>query len=154
MTTGTVTPAHPAPDLSRRELFIGGRWAAPADGHVVDVISPSTEEGFAQAALAGPIDIGHAVAAARVAFESGPWRHLSPAERADILLRMADGIGEQAEALRYLSAAECGATVPIAEAFATSGVSLLRHYAGVVGSSGTPRRSSACSRGPSFAGFR
>jgi aldehyde dehydrogenase (NAD+) len=74
------------------------------------------------------------VAVARAAFESGPWPRMSPAERADIVLRMADGIGEHAVALRYLSAAECGATVPVAEAFATSGVSLLRHYAGAVAS--------------------
>jgi betaine-aldehyde dehydrogenase len=132
MTTGTAT--RPAPDLSRRALFIGGRWVAPADGRVVDVISPSTEEGFAQAALAGATDIECAVAVARAAFESGPWPRMSPAERADILLRMADGIGEHAVALRYLSAAECGATVPVAEAFATSGVSLLRHYALAVAS--------------------
>jgi betaine-aldehyde dehydrogenase len=131
-----VPPRRPARQRTGRagSCSSAASGPPPVDGHVADVISPSTEEAFAQAALAGATDIARAVDAARAAFESGPWPRTTPAERAGILLRMADGLEERAGVLRYLSAAECGATVPIADAFASSGPSLLRHYAEAIGS--------------------
>ncbi|HXH59261.1 MAG TPA: aldehyde dehydrogenase family protein [Iamia sp.] len=66
-------------------LFIGGDWVAPTGGDVIDVVNPSTE------ALAGRVpdgttaDIDAAVAAARDAFDHGPWPRMSPKERAEVL---------------------------------------------------------------------
>ena len=67
----------------RKSLYIGGRWVAPAQGGVLDVISPSTEQVIGHAPLASVADIDGAVAAAREAFDSGPWPRTSPEARAE-----------------------------------------------------------------------
>ena len=66
----------------RQGLYIGGRWVAPADGGVLDVISPSTEEVIGHAPLASAADVDGAVAAAREAFDVGAMAaHLARGQR-------------------------------------------------------------------------
>src|SRR3954449_10896115 len=77
----------PAATRSTERLPIGGAWVAPADGRLVDVINPATEEVVAQAALGGPADIDRAVRAARTALEDGPWPAWAGAQRAAVLRR-------------------------------------------------------------------
>lgn len=75
--------------MFRDELYIGGGWvAADGDGAQL-VVSPSTEEVVGRVPLTATTDIDRAVAAARAAFDGGPWPRLSPAERADGLARVA-----------------------------------------------------------------
>ena len=61
-----------------KELYIGGEWVAPAGSEVIEVISPATEEVIGQVPDATPADIDTAVAAARKAFDDGPWPHMTP----------------------------------------------------------------------------
>ncbi|SEP10517.1 aldehyde dehydrogenase [Trujillonella endophytica] len=75
--------------MYRREFFIGGRWTAPDGDEVLPVVSPSTEEVVGQVPLATEADADRAVAAAREAFDEGPWPRMSPAERADVLAEAA-----------------------------------------------------------------
>ena len=65
----------------REGLYIGGRWVAPPEGAVLDVINPATEQVIGHAPLASPPDVGRAVAAAREAFDCGavaPYLPRSP----------------------------------------------------------------------------
>ncbi len=62
--------------LSYDELFIGGRWQAPATGRRITVISPHTEEPIGETPEATHEDVDRAVAAARKAFDDGPWPRL------------------------------------------------------------------------------
>ncbi|MCV7259953.1 aldehyde dehydrogenase [Mycobacterium shimoidei] len=62
-------------------LFIGGQWRKPSTGQRLTVISPHSEEPVGEAAAAGPADVDAAVAAARQAFDHGPWPRLEAAER-------------------------------------------------------------------------
>ena len=66
-------------------LFIGGDWVAPEGTDTIAVISPSTEEVIARVPDGTEADIDKAVAAARTAFDHGPWPRMTPAERAAIL---------------------------------------------------------------------
>jgi aldehyde dehydrogenase (NAD+) len=66
-------------------LFIGGDWVAPAGTDTIEVISPSTEEVVARVPDGTEADIDKAVAAARTAFDRGPWPRMTPAERAAIV---------------------------------------------------------------------
>ena len=66
---------------TRDRLFIGNEWVAPATDRTIDVISPITEEVYARTPDGSPADIDRAVAAARDAFDNGPWPHMTP-ERA------------------------------------------------------------------------
>lgn len=66
---------------NREQLFIGGRWVAPAAGGRIELVNPATEEVFTRVAEAGEVDMDRAVAAARDAFDNGPWPGLTHAER-------------------------------------------------------------------------
>ncbi len=65
----------------RDTLFIDGGWAAPASADQLEVLSPHTEEVVATVPEGNIADIDSAVAAARRAFDEGPWPRMSPAER-------------------------------------------------------------------------
>ncbi|HEX3979787.1 MAG TPA: aldehyde dehydrogenase family protein, partial [Acidimicrobiales bacterium] len=54
-------------------LFIGGEWVAPSGTGTIEVINPTTEEVVASVPDATTADIDKAVAAARTAFDNGPW---------------------------------------------------------------------------------
>ena len=71
-------------------FYIGGRWVAPAGQDTIDVISPHTEEVIGRVPDGTPADMDLAVAAARDAFDNGPWPRMAPAERADAVARLAD----------------------------------------------------------------
>ncbi len=76
----------------RDKLFIGGDWVAPAKDETIEVISPFTEQVIARVPHASRGDMDRAVAAARDAFENGPWPHSTPEERADLLTALSRGI--------------------------------------------------------------
>ena len=78
--------------IERNFLYVGGGWVEPEDGRIVNVIYPFTEEPIGRAALGGASDIDRAVRAARAAFDHGPWSRSTPADRAAILRRAADGL--------------------------------------------------------------
>ncbi len=69
------------------KLFIGGRWVEPATSATIDVINPSTEEVVATVAAPSPADADAAVAAARDAFDNGPWPRMSIEERVEVCRR-------------------------------------------------------------------
>jgi betaine-aldehyde dehydrogenase len=69
-------------------LFIGGDWVAPATTATIDVVSPASEEVIARVPEGREADIERAVAAAREAFDHGPWPRMSPAERADVMEKL------------------------------------------------------------------
>jgi betaine-aldehyde dehydrogenase len=73
-------------------LFIGGEWVAPATSQTIEVISPFTEEVVGITPEASEADVDRAVAAAREAFEQGPWPQSTPDERADMINAISAGI--------------------------------------------------------------
>src|SRR6202046_4487416 len=62
-------------------LFVGGHWRKPSTDQRLTVISPHSESSIGAAPAATPADVDDAVAAARHAFDHGPWPRLSPQER-------------------------------------------------------------------------
>ncbi|MBN8499780.1 MAG: aldehyde dehydrogenase [Sphingomonadales bacterium] len=77
-----VQIAHPD------KLLIGGEWISPHSGRQLTMISPNTEQVCATCAEADEADMDRAVAAARHAFDAGPWSTTSPAERIAAFRRM------------------------------------------------------------------
>ena len=69
-------------------LFIGGAWVPPALGGRITVVSAHSEAVLASVAEATEADADAAVAAARKAFDHGPWPRLSPGQRAAWLQRL------------------------------------------------------------------
>jgi aldehyde dehydrogenase (NAD+) len=83
-----MTTTADSPLTSYEKLFVGGEWVTPASQDTIEVISPVTEEVIATVPAASEGDVDAAVAAAREAFDHGPWPRLSPAERAHALRRI------------------------------------------------------------------
>lgn len=75
---------------SQQELFVANRWVKPSGSRRIDVISPTTEAVVGSVPVAETREIDEAVAAARTAFESGPWPRMSVAERGEALMRVID----------------------------------------------------------------
>jgi aldehyde dehydrogenase (NAD+) len=72
------------------KLWIDGTWAPARSGRMIELVSPDTEQVIGTVAEADERDMDAAAAAARAAFDTGPWNRLSPAERIAILKRMAE----------------------------------------------------------------
>ncbi|MFF2083110.1 aldehyde dehydrogenase family protein [Nocardia sp. NPDC058176] len=82
-------------------LYIDGAWRPAASGETREIRCPADDSVVGVVAEAGAADTEAAIAAARRAFDDGPWRATSAAERGDLLLRVADAIdARQAEFVR------------------------------------------------------
>ncbi|MEU8797596.1 aldehyde dehydrogenase [Spirillospora sp. NPDC048819] len=92
-------------------LFIGGDWTAPAGTGTIDVISPHTEEVIGRVPEGTEADIDAAVAAARRAFDDGPWPRMTPAERAEIVGRLSAIYAERQQEMADLVTAEMGSPI-------------------------------------------
>ena len=114
-----------------RSLFIGGDWVKPSSSATLDVIDSATEELFLTVAEAQSDDIDHAVAAAREAFDNGPWPRMTPAERAVFLNRIADAWETRGEALADTWACESGVLRSMSVHSAKGVAGVFRYYAGL-----------------------
>ncbi|HVN51645.1 MAG TPA: aldehyde dehydrogenase, partial [Acidimicrobiales bacterium] len=90
-------------------FFIGGKWVAPTGSDTLEVVSPSTEEVIGSVPVSTTADIDKAVAAAREAFDLGPWPRMSPAERADVMAAISAGIMAKMDDFARLISTENGA---------------------------------------------
>ncbi len=78
-------------------LFIGGTWERSDGDDGIDIVSPSSEETVGRVGKATTGDMDRAVAAARRAFDHGPWPRLSGPERAVHLRRIAAEMAARAD---------------------------------------------------------
>ncbi|MCY1646614.1 aldehyde dehydrogenase family protein [Caulobacter sp. SL161] len=93
----------------RRGLYIDGAWEDLEAR--IEVLDPSTGEVFATVPRAGAAEIDRAVRAARVAFDDGPWRSMSPADRGKLVWRLGDLVEQHADELAELEALDNGKPV-------------------------------------------
>lgn len=76
--------------IEHTRLHIGGAWVDGEGGKEFDTVNPATGRAFAKVAEASASDVDKAVAAARAAFEDGPWARMKPKDRAAALWRLGD----------------------------------------------------------------
>ena len=117
---------------SKIEHFIGGRHVPSADGATFDIADPVSNQVYAQAAAGGPADIDRAVAAAREAFESGPWPALAARARAKVLNKIADGIEARGERIAAMETFDTGLPITQAKGQAARAAENFRYFADVV----------------------
>jgi aldehyde dehydrogenase (NAD+) len=91
------------------KFFIGGKWVEPAGSDTLEVRSPATQDLVGSVPLSTEADMDRAVAAAREAFDVGPWPQMSPAERADIMAKISQGIQARMDEFATLITQENGA---------------------------------------------
>jgi aldehyde dehydrogenase (NAD+) len=123
-----VNVAHPT------DLFIGGRWLTPSSRSFIEVVSPNTEQVVAVVAEAGEADMDAAVAAARKAFDDGPWPNYSPQKRAAVLRKMSTILSSRNSELAAAFVAQVGALASFAPFAAAGGSATFAKYADIADS--------------------
>ncbi len=113
------------------KLFIGGDWVAPSGSSTFDVRDSATEEVVLTVAEAQAPDVEHAVAAARAAFDTGPWPRMSPAERGVWLNKIANAWEKRGEQLADTWALESGVLRSMSIHSAKGVAGVFRYYAGL-----------------------
>src|ERR1700731_5039495 len=101
-------------DVKTYSMLIDGEWVASKSAKTFPVYDPSTEEVIAQVPDANSDDVNRAVAAAKAAFEEGPWSTSTAQERGRVLFRLAEKIRADQPALAELECRNTGK--PIVEA--------------------------------------
>ncbi|TAA58068.1 aldehyde dehydrogenase [Shinella sp. JR1-6] len=115
--------------VAPQALFINGIWQDPADGAMLDVVSPIDGRTLTTIADAGAADVDRAVKAARTAFERGRWAKAAPAERKRVLLKIADLIEQHALELAVLGVRDNGTEISMAlKAEPGSAAGTFRYY--------------------------
>ncbi|MFF8842204.1 aldehyde dehydrogenase family protein [Streptomyces sp. NPDC015127] len=90
------------------DLFIGGAWTAARDERTREIRCPADGSLVGEVDEAGGKDTVDAIAAARRAFDEGPWPHTPAAERGDLLLRVADLLVRDKDALARAESLDTG----------------------------------------------
>ena len=107
-------PSGVTTEVKTYQLFINGEWVESSSNKTFPVYDPATEEVIAQAPDANFEDVNRAVAAARTAFDAGPWATTTAQERGRVLFRLADKIRQNTAMLAELECRNTGK--PIVEA--------------------------------------
>jgi phenylacetaldehyde dehydrogenase len=114
-----------------RKMLINGKWLDAASGKTFPTYNPATGEILAQVAEGDREDIDRAVAAARQAFDQGPWRRLTASQRGRLIWKLADLLEQNVEEFAFLESLDNGKPLGIARAADVPlAVDLFRYMAG------------------------
>jgi phenylacetaldehyde dehydrogenase len=112
-------------------LLIDGKWVEAKSGKTFPIEDPATEEIIAHAPAGEKADVDAAVAAARRAFETGPWSRILPGERSRLVWRLGDLLEEHADEFAELEALDNGKPVTNARSDDVQGsINMFRYMAG------------------------
>ncbi|MDX6411977.1 MAG: aminobutyraldehyde dehydrogenase [Gaiellaceae bacterium] len=111
-----------------QKIFIGGEWTEAASGETMTVLNPATEEVIAEVPRCGAEDVDRAVAAAKAAYPA--WFETTPAERQEILLKLADVLEDNADELAEIESRNVGKPLSYAKDELPVCVDNVRFFAG------------------------
>ncbi len=118
-TEAPLVSLHPAVKAfigEKRKMLIDGKWVGAKSGQFFEVHDPATGDVIAHVPSGEKADVDVAVAAAKRAFESGPWSKMTPAERGKIVWRIGDLIMKYQEELAQLESLDNGKPISVARA--------------------------------------
>ena len=113
------------------KILIDGKWVDAKSGETFPVEDPATEEVIAHVPAGDKADIDAAVAAARRAFETGPWSRILPGDRSRLVWRLGDLLEQHADEFAELEALDNGKPVKNARRDDVQGsINMFRYMAG------------------------
>src|ERR1700726_2006568 len=118
-------------DVRTYQLYINGEWVDSKSAKTLPVYDPASEEVIAQAPDANADDVNRAVAAAKAAFEDGPWATTTAQERGRVLFRLADKIRQNTAMLAELESRNTGKPIVEAEYDITDVATCFEYYGGL-----------------------
>jgi len=113
-------------------LYIGGEWIQPSSAARLRLVNPADEEIFFEVAESQPGDVEAAVAAARNAFDHGPWPRMAVTERAVLLRKMAEALDLRASSLENAWVRQIGVPVSMARGSSAGASAILNYYAALI----------------------
>ncbi|GAA1185202.1 aldehyde dehydrogenase family protein [Ornithinimicrobium humiphilum] len=113
-------------------LYIDGRWCEATSGRTVDIICPADRSVVATVADGGKEDVDRAVAAARRAFDDGPWRTTPTPDRAAVLTTLADLLEAEIDDVARLESLDTGKRYVESRIDMEDVISVFRHFAALV----------------------
>ena len=127
-----MTTVADHPNASTYELFIDGDWKAAASGRTSERHSPSDGSLVGRYARGDGADVDLAVAAARRAFDDGPWPTMAAPKRAAILRRAAELLRERADDIGLRISLELGKPIQMARNEVVLTAEVFEYYAALV----------------------
>ena len=124
-----IRPKELARPVRSFEMLIDGKWSAGAEGRTIERVAPSHGVTVSRYQSATKADAERAIAAARRAFDTGPWPTMTAGERSAILLRAAELISARAEDIAYLDAIEAGKPISQVRGEVAGAVDIWRYAA-------------------------
>jgi betaine-aldehyde dehydrogenase len=112
-------------------MYIDGKFIESASRKYFPIVDPSTEEVMAEVPEANEEDVNRAVAAAKAAFDSGPWPQTTAQDRGRILFRLAERIRKEATHLAELEARNSGKPIVEAEYDIADAATCFEYYGGM-----------------------
>ena len=117
------------PDRLDGTLFLGGTWTGGSSGGTDDVVNPFDQSVVAKVDVAGAAEVDAAVAAARDAFDTGPWPRTPAVERGALLGRVADLLLRDKESIARTETLDTGKTLEESRLDVDDVVAVFRYYA-------------------------
>src|ERR1051326_2647046 len=118
--------------MSTANLFINGEWKSALDGGTREILNPANNQAIATVTDASVRDAELAIAAARKAFDEGPWPRMRAAERASYLFKLADAIDAHTEEFAVLETRNNGKPLREARGDVGDSSACFRYYAGLI----------------------
>ncbi len=126
-----ASPVENRVSIQATQLLINNQWVNSKSGKTFPTLNPATGEEIIRVAEGDREDIDAAVAAARAAFDYGPWRKISASDRGKLLNRLADLMEKHADELAELESLDNGKPVSVAKAADLPlAIACYRYYAG------------------------
>jgi betaine-aldehyde dehydrogenase len=113
------------------QMYVNGEWIASNSGKTFPVYDPSTEEAIAEVPDSNAKDIDRAVAAAKDAFENGPWASSTAQERGRVLFKLADAVRQNTVTLAELECRNTGKPIVEAEYDMADVATCFEYYGGL-----------------------
>ena len=124
-------PTAVTAEVKTYQLYINGEWVESKTNKHFPILDPSTEEAIAQVPDANSADVNRAVAAARAAFDDGPWATTTPQERGRVLFRLAEKIRQNSAMLAELESRNSGKPIVEAEFDINDVATCFEYYGGL-----------------------
>src|SRR5215468_2587457 len=124
-------PSGVQTEVKTYQMLINGEWVASKSAKTFPVYDPASEEIIAQVPDANADDVNRAVAAAKQAFEDGPWATTTAQERGRVLFKLADKIRQNLPMLAELECRNTGKPIVEAEFDIADVATCFEYYGGL-----------------------
>src|SRR5213593_541840 len=124
-------PAGVKTEVRTYQMYVNGEWVESKSSKTFPIYDPATEEVIAQVPDSNADDVNRAVAAAKSAFEDGPWAQTTAQERGRVLFRLAEKIRQNATLLAEIEARNCGKPIVEAEFDIADVATCFEYYGGL-----------------------